>query len=120
MIGLSGYFLWEMLVANIQMAVYTLSPLEKLRPGILKVPLDEGMSDLEITTLANMVTLTPGTLSIDISTDKKALFVHFMHVEDAEAMIQDIRDGFMRRILAVSRDDVAEHTETRTRPFLAA
>ncbi|MEL6330890.1 MAG: Na+/H+ antiporter subunit E [Planctomycetota bacterium] len=102
-IALIFFFIKELIVANFLMVKYTLSPLNKLSPGILAVPLKPGMSDLEITVLANMVTLTPGTLSMDVSEDRRALFVHFMHIEDKDAAIRDVKDGFERRLLAVTR-----------------
>jgi multicomponent Na+:H+ antiporter subunit E len=101
--SLVGFFLAQMVLANLTMVVYVLSPLKKLRPGILAIPLRPGMSDLEITLLANMVTLTPGTLSMDVSEDRRALFVHFMHIEDPEAAVRDVKDGFERRLLGVTR-----------------
>ncbi len=102
-ISLVIYFVIEMIKANVQMAIWTLTPLGKLRPAIVGIPLEEGMSDLELTTLANVITLTPGTLSLDISEDRSMLFVHFMHVDDPEAAIRDVKQGFERRILQVTR-----------------
>lgn len=100
---LGAYFVEQLLLANVQMVRNTLSPLSHLKPAILRVPLVDGMTDIEVTTLANMITLTPGTLSLDVSADRRALFVHFMHVEDAEAAIHGIKHGFERRILEATR-----------------
>src|SRR5690606_37948314 len=69
-LGLFVYFAAELVKANITMAYWTLSPIGKLRPAILAVPLEEGMTDAEITILASLITLTPGTLSLDVSTDR--------------------------------------------------
>ncbi len=97
------YFMVELVKANLTMAVYTLSPLGKLRPAILAVPLQEGMTDIEIMSLANMITLTPGTLSMDVSHDRKTLFVHYMHVENREAAVNEIVNGFEKRLLHLTR-----------------
>ncbi|MFI4881714.1 MAG: Na+/H+ antiporter subunit E [Phycisphaerales bacterium JB064] len=97
------YVLVELVIANIKMAYYTLSPLRKLKPGVLAVPLVEDLTDTELTILANLITLTPGTLSLDVSADKSILFIHFMHVEDPEASRREIKDGFERRLLEVTR-----------------
>lgn len=107
------YFLWQMLLANIKMAGYTLSPLGRLRPAILAIPLDipdkpdgtpgDPMTDFEITALANVITLTPGTLSIDVSEDRRALFIHFMHVADRDAVVEEIETGFKARLLGLTR-----------------
>lgn len=96
------YIIVELVIANIKMAYYTLSPLRKLRPGVLAVPLEE-LSDTELTILANLITLTPGTLSLDVAADKSILFIHFMHVQDPDAMRDEIKNGFERRLLEVTR-----------------
>ena len=100
---LLAYFVHELIKANVQMVRISLGPIAPLRPAILAIPLKEGLTDMEITTLANMITLTPGTLSLDISADRRALFVHFMHVEDPQRQIEEITDGFERRLLEATR-----------------
>ncbi|MEP3300463.1 MAG: Na+/H+ antiporter subunit E, partial [Roseibium sp.] len=57
----------------------------------------------EITMLANLITLTPGTLSVDVSEDRKTLYVHCIDVPDPQATIDDIKNGFERKILEVFR-----------------
>lgn len=101
-IGFAAYFLKELFVANVRVAIQTLSPLDTLKPGVLAIPI-EPMSDAEITLLANTITLTPGTLSIDVSTDRTTLFVHFMHIDNPEAQREEIQQGFQRRVIEVMR-----------------
>ena len=60
-------------------------------------------SDLEIMLVANLVSLTPGTLSIDVSTDRKTLFVHVMFLEDVEEVCHAIKNGLEKRVLEVLR-----------------
>ena len=102
LLGLAIFFIKELIVANVRVAIQTVSPLNSLRPGILAVRLDP-MSDTEITLLTSFVTLTPGTLSMDVSSDRTVLFIHFMHIDDADAQRQEIRDGFMRRVMEAMR-----------------
>lgn len=97
------YVIVELVIANVKMAYYTLSPLRKLKPGVLAVPLVEDLTDTELTILANLITLTPGTLSLDVSADRSILFIHFMHVTDPDEMRREIKDGFERRLLEVTR-----------------
>lgn len=97
-IGFTIYFIRELILANVRVAYYTLAPLKGLRPGILAIPLDGGMGDTGLTFLANTVSLTPGTLTLDFSSDRSTMFVHFMHIDDAEAMKMEIKNGFERRI----------------------
>jgi multicomponent Na+:H+ antiporter subunit E len=89
----------EIVVANLRVAWYTISSLRALRPAVLAVPLAPDLSDAEITLLSLLVTLTPGTLSLDLSKDRRSLYVHFMHIDDADEAIRSITDGFERRIL---------------------
>lgn len=91
------FFLWELLLANIRMAVMVLRSTSALQPGIIAVPLDLD-SDVEITLLANLITLTPGTLTLDVSDDKKMLYVHAAYIKDADEMRHNIKHGFERRI----------------------
>ena len=101
-LALVWFFVKELFLANIRMARYTLSPLRKLRPGIVAVPMDF-MTDAEITLLANLITLTPGTLSIDVSRDKRTLYVHVMDIDDPQAVRDEIKRGFESRVLRAAR-----------------
>jgi multicomponent Na+:H+ antiporter subunit E len=60
-------------------------------------------TNLEITLLANLITLTPGTLSLDVSDDRKVLYVHAMYLSDKQAFIDDIKNGFEKRLLEILR-----------------
>ncbi|MCK8600371.1 Na+/H+ antiporter subunit E [Desulfoferrobacter suflitae] len=100
MIALLTFFLWELIKANLKVAYDVLSPKWHMRPGVVAIPL-ELTSDLEITLLANLITLTPGTLSLDVSTDRKVLYVHSMYIDDVNEFQRQIKDGFERRIREV-------------------
>ncbi|MCG8349308.1 MAG: Na+/H+ antiporter subunit E, partial [Chloroflexales bacterium] len=93
--------LWEIIVANLNVARTVLfTPRAKLRPGIIAVPLDV-TSDVEITMLANIITLTPGTLSLDVSDDRKVLYVHAIDVGDPDTFRQSIKGGLERAVREV-------------------
>lgn len=96
------FFIYELLKANLQVAFDVMTPKFYMTPGIVRVPL-EAETNLEITLLANLITLTPGTLSLDVSDDRKVLYVHAMYVTDKQAFIQDIKNGFERRLLEILR-----------------
>lgn len=99
-------FLWEVIKSNIDIAWAVLrvtfgKPSHKnLQPGIIAVPLDI-TTDGEITMLANMITLTPGTLSLDISDDRKTVYVHAVHADNPEKTRRDIKDGFEKLVSEV-------------------
>lgn len=100
--GLCGYFVFELVVANLRVAFDVVTPRHYMRPAIVGIPLD-ACTDAEITLLANLISLTPGTLSLDVSADRKTLFVHAMYMHDRDALVRRIKSGFERRLLQVMR-----------------
>ncbi|HER40097.1 MAG TPA: Na+/H+ antiporter subunit E [Salinimicrobium catena] len=92
------FFSYELIKANIQVAWEVGTPSFHMKPGIIGVPLDV-TSDGEITMLANLITLTPGTLSLDVSADKKVLYVYSMYITNREDFIKGIKNGFEKRII---------------------
>jgi len=89
-IGFVGFFLWELLVSNLKVAYDVLTPTHHMRPAVIAMPLD-AKSDGEITIVANLISLTPGTLSLDVSSDKKVLYIHVMYLTDRDEAIQSIK-----------------------------
>jgi multicomponent Na+:H+ antiporter subunit E len=101
-INLMGYFLKELIVSNLRVLWDVLTPRHINRPGIIGVSLT-ARTDLEIFVVASLISLTPGTLSVDLSEDRKTLFVHVMFLDDVEKTRQEIKNGLERRILEVMR-----------------
>ncbi len=101
-IGFIFFFLYELTKANLEVAYEVLTPNLYITPGIIKYPLD-AKTDIEITFLANLISLTPGTLSLDVSDDKKVLYVHSMYIKDRDQFIAGIKNGFEKRILEILR-----------------
>ncbi|WP_172122733.1 MULTISPECIES: Na+/H+ antiporter subunit E [unclassified Devosia] len=101
-VSLAVLFVYELNLSAIRVAILVLTPDLKsaLRPAVVAVPL-KVKSDAEITLLANLITLTPGTLSIDLSPDRSHLYVHALSVSDPQAVIDDIASGFEARIRKV-------------------
>ncbi|RFU70149.1 Na+/H+ antiporter subunit E [Peribacillus saganii] len=95
-------FIKELILANIAVLKVVLKPKLDMRPGIfaMQTVLEK---DWEITVLANLITLTPGTLVVDVSDDNKTLYIHAVDIEDAEDVIQGIKSTFENAILEVSR-----------------
>jgi len=90
-------FTWECIKANFDVAYRVLHPAMPIKPGIVKVKL-ELRSDFARTMLANSITMTPGTISVDIIED--TLFVHWIYVssEDPEVYSQKIAGKFEKYI----------------------
>lgn len=96
--GFILFAFWSIIKANIDVARIVLRPQLNINPGIIAVPLDV-RSEIGITLLANLITLTPGTISIDISTDRDTLYVHCIDIQDADALRADIKQSFERRVM---------------------
>jgi multicomponent Na+:H+ antiporter subunit E len=101
-IGFSLFFIKELIKANLRVAYEVLSVRQGMTPGVIAIPLD-AKTDAEITALANLITLTPGTLSLDVSNDRRVLYVHAMYVKDVEEFKEEIKEGLERRLLEVLR-----------------
>ena len=99
-IGLAGFFVWELLLANVRVAADVLRPRTGIRPAVVAIPLDV-TSDGELLLLSMLINITPGSVTIDLSEDRRTLYVHVMHMTSAEAARRDIKDGFERRVKLV-------------------
>jgi len=95
------FFLYELVKANYYVAVDVIT-YKNVRPGIIRVPLD-AKTDLEITLLGNFINLTPGTVIVDISDDRKVFYIHTIRVNTREQFIHEIKNGFEKRLLEILR-----------------
>lgn len=102
LLSLIGLFLVELIKSGIRVAKILMRRDLDLKPGMVAYPLAD-LRDFEITLLANLITLTPGTLSVDVSDDRRLLYVHCVDMPDAQAVIDDIRGGFETKILETFR-----------------
>jgi multicomponent Na+:H+ antiporter subunit E len=102
MSGFAGFFVKELVAANLKLAGHVLAPSAGARPGLIAVRL-EARTDLEITMVANCITLTPGSLSLELSADRRTLYVHVMFTRDLERLRREIREGLERRLLEILR-----------------
>ncbi|MBE0570296.1 MAG: Na+/H+ antiporter subunit E [Ignavibacteriaceae bacterium] len=96
------YFIKELIIANLKVAYDVITPKDYMKPAIIAVPL-EVKTDLEITLFANLLTLTPGTLSLDVSSNKNVLYVHALYVKDADSFRDELKNGLEKRLLEVLR-----------------
>lgn len=102
MLDFARFFVKEVVVSNLRVAYFVVAPLSKLNAGVIAVPLED-MTDAELTILANMITLTPGTLSLDISDDRRTLYIHTMFIGEPEQFRRTIREEYARRVIEVMR-----------------
>lgn len=90
-------FVREFTLSVLRVTRLVLSPKMSIQPAVFTFPLTL-TRDFEITLLANLITLTPGTLTIDVGDDRKSLLVHAIDCPDPDAARKDIADGFERLI----------------------
>ncbi len=95
-------FLKELAMSAIRVVILVLQPKMEMKPGIFAFPLTVDR-DFEIALLANLITLTPGTLSVDVSENRKYLYVHAIDCSDVAAGKEDIANGFERKIMEAFR-----------------
>lgn len=101
-ISLLYIFMRELILSNISVLKVVLKPKLDMKPGIFALETDL-TKDWEITILANLITLTPGTLVVDVSQDNKTLYIHAMDIGDVDEAIQDIKGTFEKAIMEVSK-----------------
>lgn len=95
-------FIRELILSNIDIVKLVYARKPDFEPGIFAMPLDV-KKDWEITLLANLITLTPGTLSVAISDDNSHIFIHAMDIDEKEKSIHDIKNTFEKAIMEVTQ-----------------
>ncbi|CAN5526212.1 Na+/H+ antiporter subunit E [soil metagenome] len=84
-----GYFVWKLVEANLILAWEVITPRNRINEGIVAVPL-RGCSDGLVTVVANTITLTPGSLTLEVAGEPPVLYVHVLHLHDIEAVRRDV------------------------------
>lgn len=97
-----GFYALEVIRSNIRVAFDVVTPTSKAKPGIVAIPLD-ARSDIEITLLGSLISMTPGSLTIDISDDRRVVYVHSMFLADPEAFRRGVKEDLERRVLELMR-----------------
>ncbi|MGH1414054.1 MAG: Na+/H+ antiporter subunit E [Pelagimonas sp.] len=101
MVTYSFLVIWDIVVANVQVAWIVLTvPNSKLKPAWIAVPLELRQPEA-ITVLAGTITLTPGTVSADLSDEGHSLLVHVLHTDDPDAVRDDIKTRYENRLVEI-------------------
>jgi multicomponent Na+:H+ antiporter subunit E len=95
-LGLAAFFGWALVTANFRVAADVLRG-NVMHPAVVAIPLDVS-TDHEILLLAMLINITPGSVTIDLSDDRRTLYVHVMHMESPDETRREIKDGFERRV----------------------
>jgi multicomponent Na+:H+ antiporter subunit E len=91
-------FHYELIVSSIEVAWDVLTPRHRARPGIIGVPL-RAKGEAEVLLVTNLISLTPGTLSLDVTEDCNTLYVHAMFADDPDEIRRSIAEGMERWVM---------------------
>jgi multicomponent K+:H+ antiporter subunit E len=98
LLSYTALVVWDVIVANFQVAkIILFMPHARIRSAYIRVPI-ELQSPAAITLLAGTITMTPGTLTADISSCGKALLIHALHAPDPDAVRDDIKTRYEARL----------------------
>jgi len=95
-------FIRELILSSLNVAKEILRPRMIIRPGIIAVP-TQLRTDIEVTLFACLITLTPGTLTLEISPDNDVLYLHCIDIHDVQESVDAIKNTFEKAIMEVSR-----------------
>jgi multicomponent Na+:H+ antiporter subunit E len=101
-LALIAHFVVELVLSALKVAWLVVQPAPRLRPAIIAYPLTLS-TDAQIMLFANMITLTPGTLSVDVSDDRRTLYIHTIDLESRERLIGQLAAGFETTVLRATR-----------------
>ena len=91
------FYIKEVILSNLKVAYDVITPKHHMRPAFIELDL-KGMSDRQILFAANLITMTPGTLSLDVCEKTQHLKVHGMYVEDPDSAARDMETQILRRV----------------------
>ena len=94
------FFVYELFASSSQVVHDIVTSQDMSTPRIIAMPLD-AETDAEILLVTNLISLTPGTLSLDVSDDRKTLYVHAMFADDPDALVEQLKSGMERMVLEV-------------------
>ena len=97
LINFALFYLKEVIVSNFKVAYDVLTQKHYMHPGFISIPVDE-LNDRQLLIISNLLSMTPGSVSIDISSDKRELFIHAMYLENPEALRQEIITKYVKRV----------------------
>lgn len=95
-------FFHDLLKANYEVTKDVVTPNYNMKPGIVKYEM-KAKTDFEITMLANMIALTPGTVVIDLSKDKRFMYIHVMYLANKEEFIRRLNTRIEKKLLEILR-----------------
>jgi multicomponent K+:H+ antiporter subunit E len=100
LVRLIGIVLGDIVIANLRLAVLILGPARRWRPRFVVIPLD-ARHPFSITLLASIITLTPGTVSANLSGDRRSLLIHGLAVDDPDATVRRVKQRYEQPLMEI-------------------
>jgi multicomponent Na+:H+ antiporter subunit E len=94
----SGFYLLEVVKSNLFILWDVLTPGDLSSPSILALELPEEMTDTQVLIVSNLITMTPGTLSLDLTEDRKKLLIHILYSDDVEKTRNHLTKNYVHRV----------------------
>lgn len=91
------FYMKELVASNIRVAFDVLTPTHHMKPAFIELP-TEGLNDRQLIALSNLISMTPGTLSLDIRDDQSALMIHCMYAKEPEKILDNLTENYLRRV----------------------
>jgi len=98
----SGFYLTEVLKSNLEIAWDVMTPGNSSSSGIIAIELPPGLGDFQILLISNLITMTPGTLSLDLRPDRRTLLLHILYLVDIEKTRKHLTENYVNRVLHLS------------------
>lgn len=111
LLAFAAYYAGVLVRANITVASEVVTPGSRVAPGVVMVPL-RSRGWLEIASISNLISLTPGTLTVGVQADPPVLVVHGMHAADRERFRAELQDLEHRMLVAMGRLDAGDRDRT--------
>ncbi|MFC5051782.1 Na+/H+ antiporter subunit E [Rubritalea spongiae] len=98
LIAFGAFYLKEVVVSNIRVAIDIVSPAYLMKPDILTIDVSQ-LTPRQLLVVTNLITMTPGTLSLDVADG--VLYIHSMYSDDAEAESKDLVENYINKVCDV-------------------
>jgi multicomponent Na+:H+ antiporter subunit E len=99
-ISFALFYLGEVIKSNLMIAWDVINPRDLTRPGVIALDLPDHLNDRQIFMISSLITMTPGSLSLDLSADRRILYLHMLYLdEDVESTREHLRKNYVERVL---------------------
>lgn len=101
-IRFAGFYLTEVMKSNLAIAWDVLTPGDDSAPGIIAIELPPDLGDFQILLISNLITMTPGSLSMNLCADRRTLLLHILYLDDVEGTRKHLTENYVNRVLHLS------------------